>query len=231
MEARHLQRRPADVFAREFPMDLTRPLRKATLVSTTSLALVWACSGRVAAAGGQDEASRPAQEGGRSNSAHPTMHLTGCVERGVIPGSFMLTQVRIMGTDAAARATESVRPPGTSGTSNGRTTTGGGPDAHDVPADRYTLRSLERGTDLGEFVGKRVAITGRLTADRDQTGLGTRGGTADGQKGADDTHTRSDRPGGTSAGGDTAAIANIRQLDAATIRTVAGTCTPATDRR
>ena len=212
-------------------MDLIRPPRKEALIVTTILAaVVLAWSGRVAAATGQDQASRPAQERG-NNSAHPAVHLTGCVERGVIPGSFMLTQVRLVGTDAAAGGTEPARPPGTSGTSNGRATTGGRPDAHAVLADRYTLRSLERGTDLGELVGKRVAITGRLTADRDQTGLGRRGGTAEGQTGTDDTRTRSDRPGGTSAGGETAAAANIRQLDAETIRTVAGTCTPATDRR
>jgi len=166
-------------------MDLIRPLRKEALIVTTILAaVVWAWSGRVAA---QDEPkSGPAQE--RSdNAAHPTTHLTGCVERGVIPGSFMLTQVHIADTGA--------------------------------------------GSGLGKVVGKRVAITGRLTADRDQTGLGTRGGPADSQTGGDDTRTRSDCQGGTSAGGDTAAVANIRQLDAETIRTVAGTCTPATDRR
>jgi hypothetical protein len=212
-------------------MNLTRPLRKATLVTAAFLAaVVWACSGHVAAARGQDEAtSRPAQERGGDNAAHPTMHLTGCVERGVIPGSFMLTQVRVAGTDGVAGGTETGRPPGTSGTSDGRSMAGERPDAHAVPADRYTLRSLERGTDLGEFVGKRVAITGRLTADRDQTGLGARG--TDGQVSGDDTPTRSDRPGGTSAGGATAAAANIRQLDAETIRSVAGTCSPATDRR
>jgi hypothetical protein len=211
-------------------MDLTRPLRKATLVTTTIVAaVVCACSGRVAAGGDQDEApSRPAQEPVGNDAAHPTLQLTGCVERGVIPGSFMLTQVRM--ADTAAQGTEPGRPPGTSGTSNDRPMTGERPDGHAVPADRCTLRSLERGTDLGEFVGKRVAITGRLTADRDQTGLGARG-TADGQASGDDTPTRSDRPGGTSAGGATAATANIRQLDAETIRTVAGTCSPATDRR
>ena len=66
-----------------------------------------------------------------------------------------------------------------------------------------------------------MAITGRLTADRDQTGLGARG-TAGAPASGDDTPTRSDRPGDTSAGGATAAAANIRQLDAETIRTVAG---------
>jgi hypothetical protein len=208
-------------------MNLTRPLRNATLLG----AVVWACSGGDAVAAGQDKAkSLPAQEPGGDNAAHPTLHLTGCVERGVIPGSFMLTQVNIAGTDAPARGTGPGRPPGTSGTSNDRPMAGERPDAHAVPADRYTLRSLERGTDLGEFVGKRVAITGRLTADRDQTGLGKRG-TAGARASADDTATRSDRPGGTSAGGATAAAANIRQLDAETIRSVAGTCSPATDRR
>jgi hypothetical protein len=67
-----------DILAREIPMDLTRPLRKATLV--------------------------PAQKRCGNNAAHPASHLTGCVERGDIPGSFMLTQVRVAGTDTVAGA-------------------------------------------------------------------------------------------------------------------------------
>ena len=157
-----MQHFPADKFAREILMDLIRPLRKEALIVTTILAaVVWAWSGRV---GAQDEPkSGPAQE--RSdNAAHPTMHLTGCVERGVIPGTFMLTQVHMADTGAAAEGTEPGRPPGTSGATSGRPMTAERPDAHAAPADRYTLRSLERGSDLGKFVGKRVAITGRLTA-------------------------------------------------------------------
>ena len=220
MEARHLWHSPAEVLAREFPTDPTRPLRNVTLVTTTILAaVVRACSGRVAAARGQDQISRAAQERG-NNSADPAMHVTGCVERGLFREASCSRRCASWAQTARHKRT-----------SNGRPTTGGRSDAHAVLADRYTLRSLERGADLGEFVGKRMAITRRLTVDRDQTGLGTRGGTAEGQTGANDTRTPSDRPGGTSAAGDTAAAANIRQLDAETIRTVAGTCTPATDRR
>jgi hypothetical protein len=219
----------ADTFPREDLMSPTRPLRNGSLMVASMLiaAAACACSGRDGGAGGQDDAtSRPAQEQRDENAAHPTMHLTGCVERGVIPGSFMLTQVRTAATDAGTGNPVPGGSPGTSGQSDDRATAGGRSDAHAVPADRYTLRSLARGTDLGKFVGKRVAITGRLTAGSDQTALDARGtATPEG------TPTRNDRPGGTSAEGAEVPAANVRQLDADSIRTVADTCAPATDRR
>ena len=176
-------------------------------------------------------AERPAGEPRGDNAAHPTMHLTGCIEPGVIAGSFMLTQVDVIGTDAGAGSTSSNGSPGTSGRTDDRAMAGGRADAH-AAAPTYTVRSLERGTDLRKYVGKRVAVIGRLTADRDQTGLGTRGTTGnDAGSGAGHDTTRSDRPGGTAAAGAAAAAANIRQLDADSIRAVAGTCTPAGSRR
>src|SRR4051794_10822255 len=40
-------------------------------------------------------AERPAGEPRRDNAAHPTLHVTGCIEPGVIAGTFMLTQVDV----------------------------------------------------------------------------------------------------------------------------------------
>jgi hypothetical protein len=171
---------------------------------------------------------RPAGEPRRDNSTHPTMHITGCIEPGVIAGTFMLTQVDVAGTDAGAGSTIPGGSPGTSGQADDRAMAGERADAHTAPAVTYTVRSLERGTDLRKYVGQRVAVIGRLTADRDQTGLGTRGTSGrESSPGAGQETTRSDRPGGTAAAGPVAAAANIRQLDADSIRTVAGTCTPA----
>jgi hypothetical protein len=159
------------------------------------------------------------------------MHLTGCIERGVIPGSFMLTQVDVAGTDGAA-STIPGGSPGTSGQADDRALAGNRTDADITTTPTYTLRSLERGTDLGKYIGKRVTVTGRLTADRDQTGLGTRGTTSGEQAGAaGDDKLRSERPGATATVGAAPAAANVRQLDAETIRVVAGTCTPAQERR
>jgi hypothetical protein len=175
---------------------------------------------------------RPAKEPRNDNAAHPTMHVTGCIERGVIPGSFMLTQVDVAGTDAAAGTTTPGGSPGTSGQADDRAMAGERVDAHAAPAQTYTLRSLERGTDLDKYIGKRVAVTGRLTADRDQRGLGTRGTTGDAKNKAAGGTTSSDRPGATPAAAtNAAAAANIRQLDADSIRTIAGTCTPASSHR
>src|SRR4051812_21509787 len=170
---------------------------------------------------------RPAAEPRRDNAARPTMHITGCIEPGVIAGTFMLTQVEGAGTDADAGSTVPGGSPGASGQAHDPANTGERADAHTAAAATYTIRSLERGTDLDKYAGKRVAVIGRLTADRDQTGLGTRGTTGhESNPGAGQETTRSDRPGGTAAAGATAAIANIRQLDADSIRTVAGACTP-----
>jgi hypothetical protein len=177
------------------------------------------------------QAERPTDAAPRADAAHPTMHLTGCIERGVIPGSFMLTQVDVAGTDRAA-STIPGGSPGTSGQADDRKLAGNRTDADITTTPTYTLRSLERGTDLGKYIGKRVTVTGRLTADRDQTGLGTRGTTSGEQAGAaGDDKLRSERPGATAAAGATPAAANVRQLDAESIRVVAGTCTPAQERR
>jgi hypothetical protein len=189
--------------------------RAASLMATCALTVVACGAGeRIADAHTQasaPQAGRSAHEPRNDNAAHPAMNVTGCIERGVIPGSFMLTHVTVAGTDAGA---------------------GKRADAHTAPAQTYTLRSLERGTDLGSFVGKRVVVVGRLTADRDQTGLGTRGTTGDdANRPAGKDKVRSDRPGGTQAAGPTAEAANVRQLDADSIRAVAGTCTPAEGRR
>ena len=137
----------------------------------------------------------------------------------------MLTQVDVAGTDGAA-STIPGGSPGTSGQADDRALAGNRTDADIATTPTYTLRSLERGTDLGKYIGKRVTVTGRLTADRDQTGLGTRGTTSGEQTGAaGDDKLRSEPPGATAAAGATPAAANVRQLDAQSIRTVAGTCT------
>ena len=177
-------------------------------------------------------AARPADGVPPGNAAHPTMRLTGCIERGVIPGSFMLTQVDVAGTDGTAATTIPGGSPGTSGQADDRALAGNRTDTDMATAQTYTLRSLEHGTDLGQFLGKRVTVTGRLTADRDQTGLGTRGTTGAEQSGTPgDDKLRSERPGGTAAAGAAPAAANVRQLDAHSIRAVAGTCTPTQQRR
>jgi hypothetical protein len=176
------------------------------------------------------QAGRDAHGERAADTAHPTMRVTGCIERGVIPGSFMLTQVDVAGTDGAA-STIPGGSPGTSGQADDRALAGNRTDADIATTPTYTLRSLERGTDLGKYIGKRVAVTGRLTADRDQTGLGTRGTTGSEPSGAADDKLRSERPGGTAAAGAMPAPAQVRQLDAQSIRTVAGTCTPAQQRR
>jgi hypothetical protein len=177
------------------------------------------------------QAERPTDAAPRADAARPTMHLTGCIERGVIPGSFMLTRVDVAGTDGAA-STIPGGSPGTSGQADDRALAGNRTDADITTTPTYTLRSLERGTDLGKYIGKRVTVTGRLTADRDQTGLGTRGTTSGEQAGAaGDDKLRSERPDATAAARATPAAAKVRQLDAESIRVVAGTCTLAQERR
>src|SRR5829696_6330921 len=47
----------------------------------------------------------PADAAPPPDAAHPTMRLTGCIERGVIPGSFMLTQVDVPGSDGTGAST------------------------------------------------------------------------------------------------------------------------------
>jgi hypothetical protein len=216
-------------------MSTKRHGRVASLIAMCALTTVACNRGeRTADAHTQASASqaeRPANPPRDDNAAHPTMHVTGCIERGTIAGSFVLTQVDVAGTDAGAGSTIPGGSRGTSGQADDRAMAGERADAHAVPARTYTLRSLERGSDLGQYVGKRVAVTGRLTADRDQTGLGTRGTTGGEASAPRDETTRSDRPGGTSAAGAAASTANVRQLDADSIRSVAGTCTPAGDRR
>jgi hypothetical protein len=134
------------------------------------------------------------------------VQLTGCVERGVIPGSFMLTSVRMDGQQAATvdprplpgMTDEQGRPigrdqqaegPGAAarGTS-GMTDTEGRPMGQGQPGqfggqqpvhDTYTLRAVD-GTNLGEYIGQRVAVEGRLIQNqandgRDMGATGTTG--------------------------------------------------------
>ena len=90
------------------------------------------------------------------NPAHPTMQVTGCVERGVIAGSFVLTQVDGSGSgDPVGTGPNKVPEP------NLQTPQGWPATAmRTTRQPRPTLRSLNRGSDLGKFVGKRVAVTG-----------------------------------------------------------------------
>src|SRR5215218_4136086 len=74
-------------------------------------------------------AERPASEPRRDNAAHPTMHVTGCIEPGVIAGTFMLTQVDVGGTEASTEA-------GAGTTSLGSPATSGHADDRAMPAER-----------------------------------------------------------------------------------------------
>ena len=181
---------------------------------------------RVPGSAGSAQAQREVKQPRSDNPAHPTMQVTGCIERGVIGGSFVLTQVDGSGSGAPVGTGPNEVPEAEQICRNAPGVAGNG-DAHNTPAATYTLRSLDRGSDLGKFVGNRVAVAGRLTADRDQTGLGTRGTSGEDAQAADKDMARSDGPGGTAAAGPVAANANVRQLDADDIRPVAGTCTPA----
>ena len=147
------QRRPGNctVFGRGKLMRIT-----GSVVAACALMAV-ACNRGESTADAHQQANtlqteRPAGEPRRDNAAHPTMHITGCVEPGVIAGTFMLTQVDLAGTDAGAGSTIPGGSRGTSGQADDRAMAGERADAHTAAAATYTLRSLERGTDLRKFV-------------------------------------------------------------------------------
>jgi hypothetical protein len=162
------------------------------------------------------------------------VNLTGCLERGTIPGSFVLTHVETVGNEAgrAAGAT------GTSGNNSAATSSG------NAAGDAYTVAS-GKGEDLGQYVGKRVTVTGRFAAPPNQSasGIDTSGTTAspgqtagpDGAAGS--PGSRASTPGTTGSGAaardsdSTAATAGpgvvpTRQITANDIRQVAASCTP-----
>jgi hypothetical protein len=182
------------------------------------------------------------------------VQLTGCVERGVIPGSFMLTSVRMDGQQAATgdlrplpgMTDEQGRPigrdqqaegPGAAarGTS-GMTDAEGRPMGHGQPDqfggeqaihDTYTLRAVD-GTNLGEYVGQRVAVEGRLIRNQAHDGrdVGTTGTTGTDDHAAAGTTqepgTTAGQPGtGMAAAG---AAMPMQQLAAEHIEVVDGAC-------
>src|SRR5215213_3329113 len=68
----------------------------ASVVAACALLAV-ACNRGEGTADAHDQANtppaeRPASEPRHDNAAHPTMRVTGCIEPGVIAGTFMLTQ-------------------------------------------------------------------------------------------------------------------------------------------
>ena len=142
----------------------------ASMVAACAVLAV-ACHCGEATAGAQQTADtpateRPANEPRRDNAAHPTMHMTGCIEPGVIAGTFMLTQVDVAGTDAGAGSGS----PGTSGQADEHALAGERADAHTAAAATYTVRSLERGTDLRKYARQarrhHWATHGRSRPDR-----------------------------------------------------------------
>jgi hypothetical protein len=173
------------------------------------------------------------------------VQLTGCVERGVIPGSFMLTSVRMDGQQAAAgdlrplpgMTDEQGRPIGRdqqAGADAARGTSGmtdaeGGPMGQGQPGqfggeqpvhDTYTLRAVD-GRNLGEYVGQRVAVEGRFVTNQAHDGR-DRGATGTTGAGDQAATGEAQEPGtGMAAAG---ASMPMQQLAAEHIEIVDGAC-------
>jgi hypothetical protein len=172
----------------------------------------------------EDQSPAAAAADAVNPTAEVRVNLTGCMERGTIPGSFVLTHASTEGTGQTEGAT------GTAGTEGATAATG-------TVTTTYTVRS-EDGTDLGKYVGKRVALSGRFATVGDQSGTGTSGtaaspGVAPGVPGV--PGSRGSTPGTVGSGADasgsdsTAATAGpnvvpTRQVAARDVREVSGTC-------
>jgi hypothetical protein len=182
--------------------------------------------------------------GGRDASAAGSaaedrrVNLTGCLERGAIPGSFVLTRVSTKGNDAG-HPQDATGTSGSAGDTNRAATSSGA-----ATGDTYTVTS-GNGDDLGQYVGKRVSVTGRFAAPPDQSGSGTAtsgttasaGTTAAPETGPGAPGSRASTPGTTGSGAaardsdSTAATAGpsvvpTRQLTVNDVRQVAASCTP-----
>jgi hypothetical protein len=150
--------------------------------------------------------------------------VTGCMERGAIPGSFVLTHA----------STES------QGGSEGTSGTAAGGAGH-AAGESYTVMAGD-GSDLGRFVGKRVAVTGRFAVVGDQSGRGTGATGTTGATGADAPPgtpgvpgSRASSPGVTGSGASAAAADSAaatagpaavpsRQMTAIGVREIEGSC-------
>ncbi len=164
------------------------------------------------------------------------VNLTGCIERGTIPGPFVLTHVSTAG-NVPGRTEGATGTSGSAGGNNSAATSGSG-----AAGDTYTVTSGD-GTDLGHYVGKRVTVTGRFAAPPNQSGAGMNGTTASpGTTAGPDAPagtpgSRASTPGTIGSGASardadaTAATRGpgtipARQLTANDVREVAGSCTP-----
>ena len=186
-------------------------------------------------------ADRTADQRDASSAAPEDMrvNLTGCVERGTIPGSFVLTHVSTAGNIPGGTEGTTGTSGSVSGGNNSAATSGAG-----AAGDTYTVTSGD-GTDLGQYVGKRVTVTGRFAAPPNGSGTaaGTSGTTASPgttagpDAGAGAPGSRASAPGTTGSGASardadsTAATRGpaampTRQLTANDVRQVAGSCTP-----
>jgi hypothetical protein len=183
-----------------------------------------ACGTSDRQAQGEGQAPAAAATGAVDPTAEMRVNLTGCMERGTIPGSFVLTHASTEGNGQTEGAT------GTTGTEGATAETG-------TVTRTYTVRS-EDGTDLGKYVGKRVALSGRFATVGDQSGTGMSGtvatpGVAPGVPGV--PGSRGSTPGTVGSGADasgadsTAATVGpsfvpTRQVAARDVREVSGTC-------
>jgi hypothetical protein len=165
------------------------------------------------------------------------VNLTGCLERGVIPGSFVLTHVSTAGNNAGRTGGTT----GTSGSSSGNN--GAATSAGNAGGDTYTVAS-GNGEDLGQYIGKRVTVAGRFAAPPNQSGSGVAtseataspGQTAGPATAAGSPGSRASTPGTIGSGAaardadSTAATAGpgvipTRQITATAVRQVAASCT------
>jgi len=177
-----------------------------------------------------NEANQPAADArsaSRGDAAADDLrvNLTGCMERGAIPGSFVLTHV-------STAANGSVGTEGTTGTSGSTASGGHSAAVAGATGDTYTVMSGDR-SDLGKYVGKRVTVTGRFAPPSNQSAAGMTGssGTTAGSDASGDAHARV--PSGAAArdGDSTAARSGpgtlpTRLLTTSEVREVAGSCTP-----
>jgi hypothetical protein len=197
-------------------------------------AVALAASAQLACGTGRESTEGTADRASRADDA--PVRLSGCVERGAIPGSFVLTH-----------ATTAVPEPGQA-QGPGGWTPATGPAA---PGESYTVMTGD-GTDLGAYVGKRVVVSGHFAVAGDQSGrapepVGTVGSGAPphdaagsagappgtpGVPGSRGSAPGSIGSGASAASGDSTAAtegpsaAPSRQLTARSVRELADTCAP-----
>ena len=141
------------------------------------------------------------------------IQVTGCVERGVIPSSFMLTSATVAGTGTEGAV-------GTTGIAGEREAVEPAEPAMDgAESDVFTLRALD-GRNLGQYVGQRVSVEGTLI--RSQAYEGETAGTTGMAPHGDTAAAGTDTPGtmAPAAG----ASMPTHQLAADTIQVVDAVC-------